>query len=190
MARRKPDAVFIRTPRQMRALSVPVRIRIFEALAKAGPLSVAEIAAVVGRPAAAIYQHVELLRRAGIIRFAGIRGKGRQKSRLYAPVARGLKATTSPGTPAQRHALARLGMAHARHVLRHYERALVQDEGELEGPHRTAVVRHMAFSLSQHDLAALNSELDAFVRRWSGRAATEAPTISIVLAMAPVPQKP
>jgi DNA-binding transcriptional ArsR family regulator len=190
MARGKPDVVFIKTARQMRALSAPLRLRIFEVLAKAGVLSVAEMAAAVGRPPAAIYQHVELLRRAGMIRRAGFQGEGRDKSRLYMPVARGLKAATNPSTAEQRRALARLGQAHARHVLRYYERAVLRGEAELQGPHRNAVVRHMAFSPRPGDLASFNAELDAFVARWSARATTGAPTISLLLAMAPVPQKP
>jgi DNA-binding transcriptional ArsR family regulator len=186
MRKHKPELLVIETPRQMRAFSSPLRIRMFEVIARRGPLTVREIAEAIGRPPAAIYQHIEVLRQAGFIHEAGATGEGRRRSLRYAAAARGVKAATGALTPSRRKALARLAAAHARHALRSYTQAVEDGAGRLEGPQRNSVVRHLVLSLSPHDLEALNTDIDSLVARWSKPLATDAPRISLAVVMGPL----
>jgi DNA-binding transcriptional ArsR family regulator len=57
----------ISAPRQIRALASPARQDIVDALEAAGPCSVRELADLIGRPADALYYHLKVLRRVGLL---------------------------------------------------------------------------------------------------------------------------
>jgi DNA-binding transcriptional ArsR family regulator len=185
MRRREPELLVIETPRQMRAFSSPLRIRMFEAITRRGPLTVREIAEAIGRPPSAIYQHIEVLRQAGFIHEAGVTGQGRRRSLRYAAAARGVKAATGALTPSRRKALARLASAHARHALRSFTQAVEEGTARLDGPQRNAVVRHLILSASPDELEALNADIDTFVTRWAAPLTKDAPQISLAIVMGP-----
>lgn len=69
-------------PRQVEAISSPLRMEILEHLLQAGPSSVADLARLMGRPATAIHYHVSVLRGAGIVRVAGRRRAGKRHEAL------------------------------------------------------------------------------------------------------------
>jgi DNA-binding transcriptional ArsR family regulator len=189
MRKRKSELLLIESPAQMRAFSSPLRIRMFEALARRGPLTVRQIAEAIGRPPTAIYQHIELLRTAGFIHEAGVAGKGRLRSLRYATAAKGVKAATVALTPSRRKALARLGAAHARHALRSFAQAVEVGAALLEGSQRNAVVRHLILSVSPGDMKALNADIDAFVARWAEPLSKDAPQVSLAIVMGPLTRK-
>jgi DNA-binding transcriptional ArsR family regulator len=189
MPRRGPEILFIETVSQMRAISAPLRIRMFEALARAAaPLSVREIARAVGRPAASLYRHLGVLRRAGLVRAAGRRGTGRKAEAVYAAAAHGLR-SRPPRTAARRLAYARMGEAHARYALRCFSAAVRRGTARLNPPARDTAVRHLILNLSPGELAALNAELDALAMRWLGRAGHGTPNVSLAMVMGPL-EKP
>jgi DNA-binding transcriptional ArsR family regulator len=186
MRKPEPEILVIETPRQMRAFSSPLRIRMFEAIARRGPLTAREIAEAIGRPPTAIYQHIEVIRWAGFVRPAGLTGQGRKRSLRYAAAAKGVKAATEALTPSRRKLLARLAAAHARHALRSFTQSVENGAARLEGPRRNAVVRHLILSLSPDNLEALNTDIDAFVARWANPLAIDAPQISLAIVMGPL----
>jgi DNA-binding transcriptional ArsR family regulator len=57
----------VRDPRQLRALASPARQAIVDIVAANGPSSVREIAIRCGRPASALYHHVRMLRKVGLL---------------------------------------------------------------------------------------------------------------------------
>src|SRR5438105_3824602 len=62
-------------PEHLRVLSSPIRQEVLDTLAGLGAVSLAELGAILGRPADGLYYHVRLLERAGLVRFAGTRRK-------------------------------------------------------------------------------------------------------------------
>ena len=70
---RLKDNYIIRDKRQMRALAAATRQEIVDVLPRMGTVSVAELAAALGRPADALYFHLRILKRAGLVRSAGTR---------------------------------------------------------------------------------------------------------------------
>ena len=73
----------IRSQKQLAVLASAPRLEIVDILADAGTLSVAELAAVLERPADALYFHLRALLRAGLVRRTGFRYRGRRKRRSF-----------------------------------------------------------------------------------------------------------
>lgn len=85
---RKPDIIRVTSPRTWRVLLSPVRVEVAEALRAGGPMSIAQLAAMLGRRADSLYRHVELLRKAGFVVHAGHRKAGRHIEQLFDASAR------------------------------------------------------------------------------------------------------
>jgi DNA-binding transcriptional ArsR family regulator len=85
-ARRRsdPSVHLLEDPRQVQALSSVSRLEIVDVLDHAGPASVAEIAAFLGRAAAPLYHHIRVLHRAGIIERVSDRRPSGHRGTLYA----------------------------------------------------------------------------------------------------------
>src|SRR5437763_17089909 len=79
--------VMISRPEQLRALISPVRQEIVDVLSRMGTASLAEIAAVLGRPADGLYYHVRLLVRVGLVFPAGSRKHGGRPEELDESIA-------------------------------------------------------------------------------------------------------
>ena len=69
--RSKPKTLLIRSNEQRRAIASPLRLELIGVFVDHEPLSVAQIAQRMGRPATAIHYHVRLLVKAGLLRRAG-----------------------------------------------------------------------------------------------------------------------
>lgn len=69
------------------ALASPIRGEIFEAVIAAGEASIAEIAALLDRPAASLYYHFEKLTQVGLLIAAGERLANTQMETLFRPSA-------------------------------------------------------------------------------------------------------
>ena len=83
---RKP-CHYVSSPAIWMVLVSPVRTEIVEAFRLSGPCSIAEIAAVIDRPADSLYKHVELLQAAGYLVEAGFRKGDRHIEQLFDVVA-------------------------------------------------------------------------------------------------------
>ncbi len=121
---------------QMAVLTSPVRQELLDALARMGTVSLAEVAAVLGRPPDGLYYHVRLLCRAGLVRQAGVRRRGHRVETLFrasAPVF-ALRYAPRPGSRAR--ALNTIVAGMLRLGIRDFRRALKQRDTRLEGPER------------------------------------------------------
>lgn len=78
----------VTSARTWRVLLSPVRVEVAEALRAGGPMSIAQLAAMLGRRADSLYRHVELLRKAGFVKHAGHRKAGRHVEQLFEAAAR------------------------------------------------------------------------------------------------------
>ena len=78
------DSVFhIETPEHFDAIGSPVRLSIIEFFRSRGPMPVAELAQVMGRPADGLYHHLKKLLAIGIVREVGTQQTGRQIERVF-----------------------------------------------------------------------------------------------------------
>ncbi len=83
----RTKALILRTEEQRRAVGSPLRLELIGLFTERKPLSVAQIAQGMGRPATAIHYHVRVLEKAGLLRRAGRKRGARRPEALYIPTA-------------------------------------------------------------------------------------------------------
>ncbi|MGH9702882.1 MAG: winged helix-turn-helix domain-containing protein, partial [Candidatus Acidiferrales bacterium] len=79
----KRNTHLIRSETQLAALAAAARQEIVDVLEQMGTVSVAELAAALGRPADALYFHLRALTRAGLVRKTGYRARPGGKEALF-----------------------------------------------------------------------------------------------------------
>jgi DNA-binding transcriptional ArsR family regulator len=83
---KRPSVYLIQRDDQLAVMVSPVRQEILDALAAAGPSSAAELATRLGRPADALYHHLRLLIRSGLLVEHSRRRTLYRTEVIYAPV--------------------------------------------------------------------------------------------------------
>ena len=84
----KPDATIrVDTAAGRAALSSPLRLEILGLFTRREPLSIAEMAGLMGRKAGSLYHHVGILEKTGLLRRVGTRPKGKRHEALFMPAA-------------------------------------------------------------------------------------------------------
>ena len=126
--------MWIDTPAQLRSLASPVRQEIVDVLVSAGPASIAQLAAFLGRPADGLYFHIRSLLRSGLLVEHAPRRSGRHAAARYGVPGRPLRIRWSA-----RHgpAIGRVMRAALRLAARDLERSLGRPFASTAGPHRT-----------------------------------------------------
>src|SRR5690348_13273430 len=114
----------IRSGKQLAALSAAVRQEIVDVLEQMGTVSVAELAAALGRPADALYFHLRALTHAGLVRNAGYRSPGGRKEALYRTVAPKLQLQYELENPGNRKAISAIAASMLRLAMRDFSRSL------------------------------------------------------------------
>lgn len=120
---------------QIRALAAPARQEIVDALETAGASSVAAIAALLGRPADALYHHLRRLVRVGLVRETGRARQGRHVFARYDLTRRPMRISYEP--PVRSADLAAVFGAAQRLAWRDFRRTLIAGDGVRSGPRRT-----------------------------------------------------
>ncbi len=156
----RPKTLVLRSDEQRRAIASPLRLELIGLFIDPEPLSVAQIAERMGRPATAIHYHVRLLEKAGLLRRAGEQRSGRRNEVLYRPVADVYKVdqprdTTSGDAEA---AIKTLSMAF-RMAVGDMKAALEDSSTRDSGPQRNFLGGRFHCRLSRADLAQLNRHL-------------------------------
>lgn len=154
----------VRQRRQIEALASGPRQAIVDHLEALGALSVAQLADLLGRPADALYHHLRLLARVGLVRAAvGPGGHGRSCA-LYELVGRDLRLDYEDARPRKRSAIARVMRASVRTASRDFDRALARDDVAVTGPRRELWASRRLACLSFAELEQLNALLQRAVR--------------------------
>src|SRR5690349_18270302 len=86
MPRTRRHAVVSRLD-QLSALASPARLEVIDTLTRLGAVSLAELAAALGRPADGLYYHVRALEKVGLVAAAGTRVVAGRRERLVRAVA-------------------------------------------------------------------------------------------------------
>ncbi len=184
---RSHPAPAIRQPKQLRALASPVRQEIVDALETAGPCPIAELARHLGRAPDALYFHVRLLVRAGLVVEGERRQVGRHAFATYDVVARPMNIDRDAAARAD---VRRVTGGILRLALRDAVRGLEHEDAAFTGPRRNHWVARAQGWLDEAGLAELNRRLDQVLqllrdhRHAPGRRA-----IAVAFAMTPAPRR-
>ncbi len=152
-AQAKP-ALVIRDAAQVRALASPARQEIVDALAAAGPCSVADLAAHVGRAPDALYFHLRRLITVGLVVERGPRKNGRHIAAVYDVPARPVRIRY--GGPISGPALQRVLNSALRLAGRDFGRAFGAG-ATTEGPQRNLWGGRVKGWVGPRELARINT---------------------------------
>ncbi len=83
MSRRQQRSLLLQDPVAIEALASPHRLEIVSAIGEAKQASIAALARQLGRTPHSLYYHVKLLERAGVVRLADTRRRGRRDERIW-----------------------------------------------------------------------------------------------------------
>ncbi len=153
---------------QMSAIRSPARQEILDVLARMGAASLAEVAAVLGRPADALYYHVRVLERVGLIVPAGTRAGARRSERLIRAAAGEFALRYASPTPSQARAVAGIVASMLRLGARDFRRALANAGNRVEGAARDLWALRTTGWLTEEQVAGVNGGMQALSRRFSG----------------------
>lgn len=154
---RAPEAA----PTLHTALSSPMRLELLGLFTDPGPLSIADMAARLGRPATSLYHHVQVLEDAGALRRAGTRPKGKRFETLFEPAENRLELSVDPDDGGNAQLAGRTLAAALRMAERDFFAALDRDDIVTDGPHRNLTGLRAHLRLSPEKLAELNERLRA-----------------------------
>jgi predicted ArsR family transcriptional regulator len=154
----------IRGERQLAALAAAARQEIVDVLEQTGTVSVAELAATLGRPADALYFHLHALVRAGLVRHAGFRARPGGKEALYRTVAPELQLHYEPSRAANRKAVSAIVASMLRLANRDFGRSFQRGAVVVSGAHRELWALRKVGRLSRAQLATLNHRVNELVR--------------------------
>jgi predicted transcriptional regulator len=188
----KPKTLLLRSDEQRRAIASPLRLELIGVFVEREPLSVAQIAQRMGRPATAIHYHVRLMEKAGLLRRAGEQRSGSRTEALYRPVAEVFELDQSgdakSGDPAA--AIKTLSIAF-RMAVGDMKAALEDSSARYSGPQRNFLGARAHCRLSKTELAELNRHLRHIEKMLSRAPTTREPSrhdtfISLTLALMPL----
>jgi DNA-binding transcriptional ArsR family regulator len=188
--RRQPATAPARlTPAQVRALVGPARQEIVDVLESAGPCSVAQLGALLGRPADALYHHLRRLVRVGLVAELEQRRNGRHVFAVYDLRVRPIRLTYAH--PIRPSDIERVVSAAQRLTWREFRRALASGTAVTEGPRRNLRGGRAKGWATPQRLARVNQLLAELMATVSaGAPEAGAAPISLSFVLAPSSAKP
>jgi len=155
----KTRPFLIRGETQLAALAAAARQEIVDVLEQMGTVSVAELAAALGRPADALYFHLRALTRAGLVRNAGHRAQSGRTEALYRTVKPELQLGYQPRNAANRLAVSAIVASMLRLANRDFQRSFQGGRVVVSGAHRELWAWRKVGRLSHATLAQLNHRI-------------------------------
>jgi DNA-binding transcriptional ArsR family regulator len=151
---------WISKPEQLRALKSPLRHDILDRLTALGPLPVRSIAAALGRQPTAIYRHLRMLERVGLVVAVETSGTRGRPANIYRTIAPLVRLARAPRDPRNRKVMASIARSTAAHAAREYGEAFAGSEWRIEGPQRNHWFFRLHTAPSRPKLARINALLD------------------------------
>lgn len=189
-----PGTRRLSTAREIDAVSSPLRQEILEHLGHAGQASVTDLGRLMGRRSTVLHYHVNLLRRAGIIRESGRRRAGKRTEALYRLAARQFAVAQRAHADPEDTGAARTIGATLRLAERDAIRAMKAPGIVPTGPGRNLHVRRYRAPLTAASMATVNRLLDQIEAVFAGevRARTRGPlpagnaqVVAVTLVLSP-----
>ncbi len=155
-----PERYVIRNEKQLAVLAAAARQEIVDVLSEMGKVSIAEIAATLGRPADSLYFHIRALTRAGLVKHAGYRVRRGRKQALFRTVAPDLWLHYEPKDNNNRRAVTAIVSSMLRLGIRDFRRAFERADAIVSGPKRELWALRKTGRLSLTQIAALNRSIE------------------------------
>ncbi len=146
---------------QRTALASPLRLEILGLFTNFEPMSIADMAGLMGRRAGSLYHHVGILEKTGLLRRTGTRPKGKRYEALFLPAAHRIELEAEQeDADAMEHVVRTLSTAF-RMAERDLKAALRRDDCVVEGRQRNFHATRLHLRASPELLAGINENLRA-----------------------------
>jgi predicted ArsR family transcriptional regulator len=167
-----------------------MRLELLGLFTESDPLSIADMATRLGRPATSLYHHVQVLEDAGVLRRAGTRPKGKRFETLFELIENRLELAVDPDDGDTAQQAGRTMAAALRMAERDFMAALDRDDILTDGPQRNLTGLRTHMRLSPDLLAQLNERLRAIEELLQtaagGEPGPDDQFISLTLLLAPL----
>lgn len=185
------DTYWITDPEQIAALISPRRQEIGDHLAASGPMSIKELAYQIGAQPSALYHHIALMERVGLVVVSGHRVVNRKREALYATPAPRMRLMRALADPAHREIFKDIAGALTRQMDRDFERGLSSERQQVLGPQRNLGFFRLVSAPSAETLEKINALLGEIAElMWESDAKAEGAGDHLVLAWTMCPIGP
>lgn len=150
------DVYIIRRSDQLAALRAPTRQEIVDVLAPMGEASIADLAAALGRPADALYYHIRILQRVGLVVSTGERMAGGHKETLFQTIAPDLRLGYRPGKDGNSRNVSPIIASMLRMTNRDFSDAFSDSAVAVDGKRRELWAARVTGWLTEHQLESVN----------------------------------
>ncbi len=154
----------IHSDQQLAALTSAARQEIVDVLSQMGTVSVAEIAAALGRPADALYYHLRALKRAGLVLQVGVQRRGGRPEGLFRTIAPELQLRYRPRNQGNRWAVTAIVGSMLRLGIRDFRSAFRSGHVRVSGPKRELWALRRTGWLSPAQVASVNTLIQRMSR--------------------------
>lgn len=190
MPRAKPASESLSQPAQVRALASPARQEVCDTIEAAGPVTVARLAELMGRPADSLYFHVRRLVKVGLLVEREAVKEGRHTAAVFDVARRPMRLSYT--TPVKAKDVARVAAGIVRLASRDFAAAVTSGSETSDGPYRTIWAARSKGWLTPAELERVNSLLNeaaGILRGARPRPGTRALALSFVIAPDRVPPR-
>ena len=178
----------IRDKRQMRALAASTRQEIVDVLPRLGTVSVAELAAALGRPADSLYYHLRVLTRVGLVLSAGTRTVHGRLERLFCAVARDLSLSYKVGSDGNGNEVNPIVASMLRLGIRDFRRSFRAGKVSVSGPERELWALRKTGWLSRKQIAEVNQYISKLMEI-AGSSGTGEKLYALTVLLTPLKRK-
>ena len=151
----------ITDPAHLKALASPVRQELIDLLGRTGPVSAAELGALVRRPADGLYYHLRALQRVGLVAAAGTRVSGGRSETLFRAIHREPALRHDPSPRGNTPAVVAIVAAMLRLGIRDFRQAAASAGVRTQGPRRELWALRVTGRLSPSEVADVNRRMRA-----------------------------
>ena len=148
-------------PAQLRALVSPMRGEVYEQVYAFGPISVKEVAALMGVAPASLYYHIEHLIRVGLLIEAGERATGKRPEQLYDVPARPMRMLSALQEPRNEKIFKALSASLCRQANKDFARGFAASHRKTSGRARNVRLARLLCRPDAATLAQVNAHFDA-----------------------------
>lgn len=182
----KSQTFWVLDRKQLLSLVSARRLDIIDKLAAAGPLSIRELAPLVGSSPPSLYHHIDKLLRVGLVVEAGHRVVRRKRETIYATLAPRVRMLRALADPANRALMAKVVSTLTRQMQRDFRSGLGNPSARSSGPQRNLGFFRLIGAPSADGIAEINRRLVEIADILWDSAGGKGRMISLGWTMAPV----
>jgi DNA-binding transcriptional ArsR family regulator len=168
---------------QIVCLVSPRRHDIVDRLVASGPLSIKELAGIIGAEPPALYHHIRKLLAVGLVVEAGSRVVRRKREQLYATPGRRMRLAQALDDPANRDLFVQIGASLCRQMDRDFRRGSVSGAAVTHGEGKNLSLSRLIGSPGPEGMARINRNLEEIIEiLWDNAGGGELICLSWVIA--------